>query len=95
MPPGPTKATLRCAWRSASDGSLPSAAASRPWILEKSKPSKVLGSRLGSPVSYTHLIMFSNMNTAGTGALNAGVASTPFQIFAAGISRGMQAFRCV
>ena len=36
-------------------------------------------------------IMFSDMNTAGTGALNAGVAS-PFQIFAAGISRGMQAF---
>ena len=36
--------------------------------------------------------MFSDMNTAGTGALNAGVASTPFQIFAAGISRGMQAF---
>lgn len=31
-------------------------------------------------------IMFSDMNTAGTGALNAGVASTPFQIFAAGIS---------
>ena len=30
--------------------------------------------------------------SAGTGALNAGVASTPFQIFAAGISRGMQAF---
>ena len=37
-------------------------------------------------------IMFSDMNTAGTGALNAGVVSTPFQIFAAGISRGMQAF---
>ena len=37
-------------------------------------------------------IMFSDMNTAGTGVLNAGVASTPFQIFAAGISRGMQAF---
>ena len=37
-------------------------------------------------------IMFSDMNTAGTGALNNGVASTPFQIFAAGISRGMQAF---
>ena len=43
-------------------------------------------------------IMFSDMNTAGTGAQNvvdaAGnpVASTPFQIFAAGISRGMQAF---
>ena len=37
-------------------------------------------------------IMFSDMNTAGTGALNAGVASTPFQIFAAGIARGMKAF---
>ena len=37
-------------------------------------------------------IMFSDMNTAGTGALNNGVASTPFQIFAAGISRGMQSF---
>ena len=37
-------------------------------------------------------IMFAHMNTAGTGALNNGVASTPFQIFAAGISRGMQAF---
>ena len=37
-------------------------------------------------------IMFSDMNTAGTGALNNGVVSTPFQIFAAGIARGMQAF---
>ena len=37
-------------------------------------------------------IMFSDMNTAGTGALNNGVASTPFQIFAAGIARGMKAF---
>ena len=43
-------------------------------------------------------IMFSDMNTAGTGALNVvdatgkAVASTPFQIFAAGIARGMQAF---
>ncbi|MBE6468694.1 MAG: carbon starvation protein A [Coriobacteriaceae bacterium] len=37
-------------------------------------------------------IMFSDLNTAGTGALNGGVPSTPFQIFAAGISRGMQAF---
>jgi carbon starvation protein len=36
-------------------------------------------------------IMFGDMNTAGTGALNAGVASTPFQIFAAGIARGMTA----
>ena len=37
-------------------------------------------------------IMFSDMNTAGTGALNDGVASTPFAIFATGIARGMQAF---
>ena len=37
-------------------------------------------------------IMFSDMNTAGTGALNAGVASTPFAIFATGVARGMQAF---
>ena len=37
-------------------------------------------------------IMLSDMNTAGTGALNNGVASTPFQIFAAGIARGMKAF---
>ncbi len=37
-------------------------------------------------------IMFSDMNTAGTGALNVGVASTPFAIFATGVARGMQAF---
>ncbi|RHF37171.1 carbon starvation protein A [Collinsella intestinalis] len=37
-------------------------------------------------------IMFSDMNTAGTGALNGGVASTPFAIFATGIARSMQAF---
>ena len=37
-------------------------------------------------------IMFSDMNTAGTGALNGGVASPPFAIFATGIARGMQAF---
>lgn len=37
-------------------------------------------------------IMFSDMNTAGTGVLNGGVASTPFAIFATGIARGMQAF---
>lgn len=37
-------------------------------------------------------IMFSDMNTTGTGALNGGVASTPFAIFATGIARGMQAF---
>ncbi len=37
-------------------------------------------------------IMFSDMNTAGTGALNNGVASTPFQIFASGVARGMTSF---
>ena len=40
-------------------------------------------------------IMFSSMNTAGTGTVNVangGLASTPFQIFAAGIARGMTAF---
>ncbi|MGI6230683.1 MAG: carbon starvation protein A [Tractidigestivibacter sp.] len=35
-------------------------------------------------------IMFGDMNTSGTGALNNGVASTPFQIFAAGVARGME-----
>lgn len=34
-------------------------------------------------------IMFSTMNTAGTGGA---AAATPFQIFSAGIARGMQAF---
>ena len=37
-------------------------------------------------------IMFSDLNTAGTGALNAGVAATPFQIFSQGVARGMTAF---
>lgn len=36
---------------------MPSAAASRPWILEKSKPSKVLGSRLGSLLSLSSVSM--------------------------------------
>ena len=36
-------------------------------------------------------IMFGDMNTSGTGALNVGgAASTPFQIFAAGVARGMK-----
>lgn len=34
-------------------------------------------------------IMYGDMNTAGTGTLNGGVASTPFQIFAAGLAKGM------
>ncbi|MBM6867195.1 carbon starvation CstA family protein [Collinsella tanakaei] len=37
-------------------------------------------------------IMFSDLNTAGTGALNNGVAATPFSIFSQGIARGMMAF---
>ena len=37
-------------------------------------------------------IMFSDLNTAGTGALNNGVAATPFQIFSQGIARGMTSF---
>ncbi len=37
-------------------------------------------------------IMFAELNTAGTGTLNDGVAATPFKIFATGIARGMQAF---
>ena len=37
-------------------------------------------------------IMYSDLNTAGTGALNAGVAATPFTIFSTGVSRGMEAF---
>ena len=40
-------------------------------------------------------IMFSSMNTAGTGTVNVangGLASTPFQIFSAGIARGMTSF---
>ena len=37
-------------------------------------------------------IMFADLNTAGTGALNNGVAATPFAIFSQGIARGMEAF---
>lgn len=37
-------------------------------------------------------IMFSDLNTAGTGALNNGVAATPFSIFSQGVARGMTAF---
>lgn len=49
----------------------------------------VLESFVGMIAIVIAAIMFKDMNTAGTGALNAGVASTPFQIFAAGIARGM------
>ena len=52
----------------------------------------VLESFVGVLATIIAGIMFSDMNTAGTGALNNGVASTPFQIFAAGIARGMKAF---
>ena len=37
-------------------------------------------------------IMFSDLNTAGTGLLNNGAAATPFQIFSQGVARGMTAF---
>ncbi|RRF90846.1 MAG: carbon starvation protein A [Coriobacteriaceae bacterium] len=50
----------------------------------------VLESFVGVIAIVTAGIMFSQMNTSGTGALNAGVASTPFQIFAAGIAHGME-----
>lgn len=49
----------------------------------------VLESFVGMIAIVIAAIMFKDMNTAGTGALNGGVASTPFQIFAAGIARGM------
>lgn len=39
-------------------------------------------------------IMFSDLNTAGTGALNNGVAATPFAIFSQGVARGMQSIGC-
>ena len=50
----------------------------------------VLESFVGVIAIVTAGIMFGDMNTAGTGVLNGGVASTPFQIFAAGIARGME-----
>ena len=50
----------------------------------------VLESFVGMLAIVTAGIMFGDMNTAGTGALNAGTASTPFQIFAAGVARGME-----
>ena len=50
----------------------------------------VLESFVGVLAIVTAGIMFGDMNTAGTGALNAGTASTPFQIFAAGVARGME-----
>jgi carbon starvation protein len=37
-------------------------------------------------------IMFTQMNNLGTGVLDGGTPSTPFQIFAAAISKGMQSF---
>lgn len=52
----------------------------------------VLESFVGTLAVVVAAIMFGDMNTVGTGALNAGVASTPFQIFAAGVARGMQSF---
>ena len=52
----------------------------------------VLESFVGVIAIVVAAIMYGEMNTAGTGSLNAGVASTPFQIFAAGIARGMTMF---
>lgn len=49
----------------------------------------VLESFVGVLAVVIAAIIFGDMNTAGTGALNAGTASTPFQIFAAGVARGM------
>lgn len=51
----------------------------------------VLESFVGVLAVVVAATMFSDMNTAGTGALNSGAASTPFQIFAAGVARGMTA----
>lgn len=52
----------------------------------------VLESFVGVIAIVVAAIMYGEMNTAGTGSLNAGVASTPFQIFAAGIAKGMTMF---
>ena len=52
----------------------------------------VLESFVGVIAIVVAAIMYGEMNTAGTGSLNAGVASTPFQIIAAGIARGMTMF---
>ena len=54
----------------------------------------VLESFVGVIAIVVAAIMFGDMNTAGTGALNAGAASTPFQIFAAGVARGMENLGC-
>lgn len=52
----------------------------------------VLESFVGVIAIVVAAVMYGEMNTAGTGSLNAGVASTPFQIFAAGIAKGMTMF---
>ena len=55
MPPGPMNARFFLAWRFDSDGSLPSASASRPWIRVKSNPSNVLGTLRGSLLSLSSI----------------------------------------
>ncbi len=52
----------------------------------------VLESFVGVLAIVIAAIMFSDLNTAGTGALNNGVAATPFSIFSQGIARGMTSF---
>ena len=53
----------------------------------------VLESFVGVLAIVVAAIMFSDLNTAGTGALNVnGAAATPFQIFSQGVARGMTAF---
>ena len=52
----------------------------------------VLESFVGVLAIVVAAIMFSDLNTAGTGALNNGVAATPFSIFSQGVARGMTAF---
>ena len=53
----------------------------------------VLESFVGVLAIVVAAIMFTQLNTAGTGALNVGgAAATPFQIFSTGVARGMTAF---
>ena len=72
--------------------SLVSSGTSSKMVENEADAVKVVESFVGILAIIIAGIMFSDMNTAGTGALNGGVASTPFAIFATGIARGMQAF---
>ena len=56
------------------------------------KDAMVLESFVGVLAIVFAAIMFSDLNTAGTGLLNNGAAATPFQIFSQGVARGMTAF---